>query len=213
MQGSCSVTHCFTAIVLRWSGGGTASHLQPYWPVRHADSVCACGCAYCCHTNGSHRALSGKFSFHCLHFRNGLPKKHSVMAESIFKTLLRWEEQSSRWCSPTRPSIGPVTSPLPSSCSLLSTCLSFSLQISLESLESLVGSSTPGKITKSKAQKAFSFCGWLLTKNNHRILFFSKYSAKWLFSFTIVDFLFSKLWSFTFIIISPSSGTTKSATV
>lgn len=58
MQGSCGVTHCFTALVLRWSGGWTASHLQPHWPIRHADSVCACGCADSRHTHGAHCALS-----------------------------------------------------------------------------------------------------------------------------------------------------------
>lgn len=63
MQDSCSVTHCFSfALVLRWSGGGAASHLQPYRPIRHVDFVRACRCAYCCHTHGAHCALPCKFA-------------------------------------------------------------------------------------------------------------------------------------------------------
>lgn len=58
----------------------------------------------------------------------------------FFPPMLRWEEQSSRWCFPTRPSTGPVTSPSPLFCSLSSTCWSFSPQISWEFLGSLVGS-------------------------------------------------------------------------
>lgn len=85
MQGSCSVTHCFTALVLRWSGGGAASHLQPHWPIRHADSVCACGCADSRHTHGAHCALSCKFCFQRLHFLNRLSKKSSLMVENISK--------------------------------------------------------------------------------------------------------------------------------
>lgn len=57
----------------------------------------------------------------------------------FFFTMIRCGEQSSRWCFPTRPSTGPVTSPLPSFCSLSSTCWSFLPPIFWESLGSLVG--------------------------------------------------------------------------
>lgn len=79
MQGSCSVTHCFTALVLRWGGGGAASHLQPHWPLWHANSVCACGSADSRHPHGAHCALSCKSRFH---FPNRLSKKSSPMVEN-----------------------------------------------------------------------------------------------------------------------------------
>ncbi len=60
----------------RWSGSRAAPHLQPHWPVWHFDFVCARGCAHCCHTYCTHRALSCRYNLSTFSLHIGL---HSVI--------------------------------------------------------------------------------------------------------------------------------------
>lgn len=53
-------TCSFPVFVSRWSGSRAASHLQPHWPVRHLDLVCARGCPHCRHTHCAYCSLPRK---------------------------------------------------------------------------------------------------------------------------------------------------------